>query len=190
MKNILLALSLLFQGMIMYAQSIEPAPNDKSVVYFVRANGMGALINFTYFDGKQVIGRFNGPKYMRYECDPGEHLFWARSENKVFVEANLEAGKIYVIDVIPAMGGFKSAVRLVPVDPDKYKMKRLQKLLAKRDPEEFDQEQIKSLQLKMNEVMIRGLEKYENLKTKEKSIPQLMTDMTVEIEELKYVKKG
>jgi len=89
MKKRTLLFVLLFQ-ITLFAQTIEPAPADKAVVYFVRASGMGALINFTFFDSDQVIGRFNGPKYLRYECEPGDHILWARSENKDFVQASLE----------------------------------------------------------------------------------------------------
>lgn len=63
------------------AQSLTPAPTGKAVVYFVRPSLLGFAINFSYFDSTALIGRFNAPKYIRYECDPGPHLFWARSEN-------------------------------------------------------------------------------------------------------------
>ena len=107
MKKLLLLIALLSHFWVQ-AQTIKPAPTDKAVVYFVRASSLGALINFTYFDSSKVIGRFSGPKFLRYECEPGEHLFWARSENRDYIKGNLEAGKIYVIDVIPQMGSSKS----------------------------------------------------------------------------------
>ncbi|MDX1315030.1 MAG: hypothetical protein R3356_05960, partial [Eudoraea sp.] len=114
MKSFLLGIFLIFPLTFLYAQDNSES-NDKATVYFTRASGLGALINFTYFDGEKAIGKFNGPKYMKYECDPGKHLFWARSENKSFVEAELQAGKVYLIDVLPRMGGLKASVKLVPV---------------------------------------------------------------------------
>ena len=107
MKKILVIL-LTIQSLFIYSQKIDSSLSEKSIVYFTRANSTGALINFTYFDDEKVIGRFNGPKYLKYECNPGKHLFWARSENKSFVEATLLAGKTYIIDVKPKMGAIKA----------------------------------------------------------------------------------
>ncbi|MFZ2283893.1 MAG: hypothetical protein WAV86_08455 [Lutibacter sp.] len=190
MKKIILLSLMSLLNLILFSQNIEPAPNDKSVVYFTRANTVGALINFTYFDGEKVIGKFNGPKYIRYECIPGEHLFWARSENKSFIEANLEAGKIYIIDVVPKMGAIKASVSLVPVNSKKYKLKQIQKLLSKRDSETFNESQLNELQVEMNEIIIRGMEKYNQLKGKEREILQLTPEMTVSEEDLIFTKKA
>ena len=189
MKKNLLLLVLVLQPMLFLGQNSDESTKN-SVVYFTRASGLGALINFTYFDGEKVIGRFNGPKYLRYECSPGKHLFWARSENKSYVEANLEAGKIYVIDVLPRMGGLKAAVLLVPVDKYNYKLKRIQKLLSKRDSETFEESELNALQPEMTELIQRGMERYEKLKEKGKEIPILRSDMTVEEEDLVFVKKS
>ncbi len=181
-----------FKARNFFAQNAEAAPDDsgdKSVVYFVRAKGLGALINFTYFDGEKAIGRFNAPKYLRYECEPGKHLFWARSENKSFVEADLEAGKMYLIEVVPKMGGLKASVELVPVDVKAYKMNKIQKLLTKREPEVFDAAELEELQEKMSEIVVKGMEKYNTLKEKGKDIAQLKPEMTITEQDLIFVKK-
>ena len=140
-------------------------------------------------DGEKVIGRFNGPKYMKYVCDPGKHLFWARSENKSFVDAELKAGEIYIIDVIPRMGGLKASVKITPVDKAVYNMKRIQKLLSKREPETFTKLELDELQNEMSNVIIRGMEKYNDLKNKDKEINFLKPEMTVSKEDLIFVKK-
>lgn len=92
MKKIVTVFSI---GILLYnqlvGQEIPPAPADKAVVYFVRTSGLGFAINFTYIDSVTLIAKANGTNYVRYECDPGNHLFWARSENRDFVEAELEA---------------------------------------------------------------------------------------------------
>jgi hypothetical protein len=189
MKKTLSILLILFQSTILFSQSLDSIPTDKSVVYFTRASALGALINFTYFDGEKVIGRFNGPKYMKYVCDPGKHLFWARSENKSFVDAELKAGEIYIIDVIPRMGGLKASVKITPVDKAVYNMKRIQKLLSKREPETFTKLELDELQNEMSNVIIRGMEKYNDLKNKDKEINFLKPEMTVSKEDLIFVKK-
>jgi hypothetical protein len=187
MKKIILFV-IAFQSLFVFSQKIESTASEKAVVYFTRANATGALINFTFFDGDKTIGRFNGPKYLRYECNAGEHLFWARSENKSFVEATLEPGKTYIIDVIPKMGAIKASVKLVPVDKKNYKLKRIQKLISKRDTELFEESELNELQNEMSEIILRGLEKYKSLKEKGKKIAKLYPEMTVDKNDLIYVK--
>ena len=162
MKKVLFLLALSFQFSLQ-AQTISPVPDDKAVVYFARTSMLGALVKFTYFDENKVIGQFNGSKYLRYECEPGEHVFWAKSENKDFVTANLEAGKIYVIHVQPKMGFLKSGVRLHPVNSSAYKMKRIEKLLSKRHSASLNDKKLAQLQKRKEGVITRGLEKYESL---------------------------
>ena len=156
-----------------HTQSIEPAPSEKAVVYFVRSSMFGFAINFTYFDSTKVIGRFNGHKFLRYECDPGEHLFWARSENRDYVKADLEAGKIYVIDVIPQMGAVKAGVRLVPINSSNYKMKKTQKLLTKGKSESFTERELAVLQKETVDIVARGLERYKKLAASVKTLGNL-----------------
>lgn len=186
-NKVLNLIMILLFSTIAFAQEQEVDNKEKAVVYFVRASGLGSMINFTYFDGDKVIGQFKGQNYMVYECDPGKHLLWARSENKFYVEAELEAGKTYLIDVIPQMGGIKAGVKLVPVDVKNYFLKKVQKLVTKKDPIKLKDTQLENLQTKMSDVIERGLEKYE--KMKEYDIPQLKIDMTIEEEDLVYSKK-
>ena len=168
----------------------ETNADEKATVYFVRASSLGAVINFALFDGEQVIGRINGMKYMRYECEPGKHLFWARSENKSFVEAELEPGKTYLIDVIPQMGGIKAGVALMPVDKSNYKLKRIQKLVSKKEPVSFDANELAKLQSKFTDVIERGMSRYEKRKAKDGTIRILSSDMTIDHQDLVFVKKS
>ena len=168
----------------------ETNADEKATVYFVRASSLGAVINFALFDGEQVIGRINGMKYMRYECDPGKHLFWARSENKSFVEAELEPGKTYLIDVIPQMGGIKAGVALMPVDKSNYKLKRIQKLVSKKEPVSFDANELAKLQSKFTDVIERGMSRYEKRKAKDGTIRILSSDMTIDHQDLVFLKKS
>lgn len=190
MKIKLSLILILLQSVFIYSQNhIESISKDKSIVYFTRASGLGALINFTYFDGEKAIGKFNGSKYMRYECNSGQHLFWARSENKSFIEADLKAGEIYVIDVIPTMGGLKAQVILLPVDKADYKLKRIQKLISKKEAETFNKADLREIQDDMKDVIARGIKKYNEQKGKGKSFNQLPPEMTVSKNDLIYVKK-
>lgn len=165
------------------AQNIAPAPADKAVVYFVRYSSLGFAINFTYFDSTRLIGRFNGPKYIRYECEPGAHLFWARSENRDFVEANLEAGKIYFIVANPRMGVVKAQIELVPLDPsDKKTMKKVLDLLAKKPSESFSQQDLQMDMEELKDVAPKGIEKYKKDKANGTEFPQLSPGMFYDVQ--------
>ena len=160
------------------SQEIPPAPADKSVVYFVRASGLGFAINFTYFDSTKLIGKSNGTNYIRYECEPGHHLFWARSENRDFVEAEVEAGKIYFLEVVPQMGAIKASVQLKPVDPSNEKtMKRILKIFNKKGPETFSPGELEKEAENSKDVMERGLEKFREEKEKGKKTDRLEKEM-------------
>ena len=152
------------------AQTVEPAPNDKAVVYFARPNTLGLAINFVYFDGEKVIGRFMGNRYMRYECEPGEHLFWAKAENRDFITADVEAGKIYVVEAIPVMGAVRAGVRLEPINSADYKMKSIQKLLGKKGPEQLNEIEFQKQQRQKESIIKSGMEKYAKLKRKPKNL--------------------
>ena len=165
MKNIFLYF-LLFSQVALNAQTIEPAPADKAVVYFVRANSVGIIMDFVYFDNDQAIARFNGMKYFRYECEPGEHLFWAKAESRDYVRADLEAGKIYFIDVIPQMGIMSAGVKLVPINSSEYNMRRIKKLLTKKESVVMDQEKLAALQKRLSGTIEKGLLKLEKNENK------------------------
>lgn len=180
-KQILFIISLFLITLSAIGQNIEPAPADKAVVYFTRTSSMGFAINFSYFDSTTLIGVFNGPKYIRYECEPGRHIFWARSENKDFVEAELEAGKVYFIEAIATMGAVKAGVDLVPVDPNDVRMmKKIFKLLAKRYSESFTADELQFESTRLQDVIARGIEKYTNDKNTGKIYPQLTKEMNFE----------
>lgn len=159
-------------------QGLSPAPADKAVVYIVRTSSLGFAINFSYFDSTQLIGRFNGPKYIRYECEPGTHLIWGRSENRDFIEADLEAGKIYFIEATPKMGAMKAAIELKPVDPnDAKKMEKILKLINKKPSQSFTEAELAADEKELGDAIVRGLEKYKEEKASGKVIAQLPKTM-------------
>ncbi len=153
-----------------FSQGISLAPADKAVVYFARPSALGFAINFSYFDSAKLIGRFNGSKYIRYECEPGKHLFWARSENRSFVKAELEAGKIYFLKADPRMGALKAGVNLIPVNPDNpSEMKNIIKIIEKKPAESFTEQQLADDVRDLKDAIDRGLAKYQEDKAKGKT---------------------
>jgi hypothetical protein len=91
-----------------------PLP-DKALVYFMRPSAYGFAVNFQIWDGDHFIGLSQAKSYFAYACDPGTHLFLGIAENKVAVEADLEAGKTYYIGTNVRTGVWKARVLFTPV---------------------------------------------------------------------------
>lgn len=157
-------------------QAIDKPTEGKSLVYFLRS-GAGPLLNFRIYDKEVFLGAINGGKYLVYECEPGQHVFWATSENRDFVEANLEANSVYVLNVEGQMGAFIASVNLKPLKPTEFRDKKLLYQVVKNND--------KVLYAKSNddksESIKKGLEKYDELKAKNSDkIGILTADMKFE----------
>ncbi|MFO7826432.1 MAG: hypothetical protein R6V72_21020 [Cyclobacterium sp.] len=156
------------------SQELRSPAEGKSLVYFVRSSGTGALINFKYFDGENYLGKFKSRNYFIYECDPGEHVFWVTSENRDFIEANILPGKVYIIEVRPTPGALKAAVRLFPIAGDDAKSKkRLGKLISKKEPIALHEVDFSSEAEKLEYYIQNGMKKYLSDKEKGKKITLL-----------------
>jgi hypothetical protein len=94
---------------------IEEISSGKVRVYFMRPSGLGFAIHFQIWDRYRLIGLSQAKSYFAYECEPGEHLFIGRAENKRAVEADLEAGKSYYIITQVKMGAWKARMAFIPV---------------------------------------------------------------------------
>jgi|GEM_PF-714487 len=163
-----------------FAQGIQPPSKGKAVVYFIPANS-GA--NFEYFHQDKYIGAFKSNHYLRYECDPGKQLFWASSENKYFLTAELKEGGIYIVMVYATIGGWKSHVQLVPLvmNNDQKEFKFAKKLINSRRPVSISERKLAKMNLKLKDfIYIKlnmynerwKLEKYFNNMTAEMAIPE------------------
>ena len=162
MRKIVFFLTFVIVSIAGYSQELRKPIEGKAIVYFVRSTGMGALINFKYFDGEKYLGKFNYGKYLVYECEPGKHVFWSRSENTDFIEAELEAGKTYIVDSEAQMGAIKAGVELVPFNPNPESYKTPKKFEKKKNTI------LKSISENKEYVatdvdLKQGLEEYENI---------------------------
>ncbi|MEO0471031.1 MAG: hypothetical protein AAF206_15495 [Bacteroidota bacterium] len=188
-SNFFLLLLLLFDIGLVAAQDIEPAPNDKAVVYFLRPEGFwGGAVKFTYFDGNKVVGKFAGRNYIRYECEPGTHNFWAKSENRSYVQGNLEPGKIYLIEAQPTAGILYARVRLKPVDPSSKDMWRFQKLITNKGGKKFTDTLLANMNNRFTGKAMRGLIKLKKLEVKGKEIPKIDGEMAMDAADLYFTK--
>lgn len=138
-KFTLLFLFALTTALYANGQDFSKPSEGKSLVYFVRLPGTGALINFKYFDGDTYLGKMNGSNYFLYERDPGPHVFWVAAENRDFITGDLQPNSTYVVAVQATMGAFKSAVRLFPVSPEDEKyLVKVKKIMDKKEPTELE----------------------------------------------------
>ena len=166
--------SMLFPVRNSFAQNLATPAEGKSLVYFVRSSGTGALVNFKYFDGNTYLGKFSGLNYFILECEPGKHVFWVTSENRDFVEADLLPDKVYFIEVRPTVGAVKAAVKLFPVAADNQKgSAKLYKILAKKDPLALTEKDFSEEEESLEFYIRNGMKKYEADKEKGKAITQL-----------------
>lgn len=87
--------------------ALAPAPG-KALVLFCRSQVMGAAVKVKLYADGTFLGIIMSRNYIPYECDPGKHEFIAAAENAGFLEAELEAGKIYLVQVSIHMGALKA----------------------------------------------------------------------------------
>ncbi|MBI3397634.1 MAG: hypothetical protein HY265_06985 [Deltaproteobacteria bacterium] len=97
------------------SQALLQPTSDKALVRFMRPSGFGFAINFNIWDGEKVIGNSVAKAQFDYLVEPGKHTFVAVAENKVFLEAQLEAGKTYYVLTEVHMGLWKARVGFVAV---------------------------------------------------------------------------
>ena len=89
---------------------------EKAVVRFMRPSGFGYAIDFNVWDGEKLVGNSVAKAQFDYLAVPGRHIFVAVAENKTFLEAELEGGKVYYIITQVRMGAWKARVGLVAVN--------------------------------------------------------------------------
>ncbi len=178
------------ESKVTFGQVQNDLSPDSATVYIMRPNTYGGLVNFTFFDGNQLIGKFNGGKYMIYKCTPGEHVFWARSENRSYLKANLAAGKLYMMEAVPQMGAFKAGVELLPLMPKHTNLKRFQKLVARRGPEVFSPIKLDLLSTEMVDVKNRGMDKLRKMESEGFTFKKLHENMDFSPSDLILVVKS
>ncbi len=159
-----------------FSQTLKKPKQGKSLVYIMRSNSLGSALNFRVYDKDKFLGALPSKAYFTYECDPGAHLFWAASENRDYVEASLEADKVYVIDLRAKVGMFIAAVGVEPYEPNNEKhVKRLKKVLKKHISANVVDGNLTD---EKEENIAKAMEAYEKIKDKEFSkIKKLLPNM-------------
>lgn len=80
----------------------------KALIYFVRTQTLGFAVKVKlYADGK-FAGLIMSKTFIPLEVDPGKHEFVVAAENAGFLEAEVEPGKIYMVQVSIHMRAWKA----------------------------------------------------------------------------------
>jgi hypothetical protein len=94
------------------------APDDRATVVFVRPSGMAFAVNFSIIDqGGHWLGDAVSKSHFAVVLPPGEYTFVGWAENTDLVKATLAAGRVYYVEVSPALGALYSQVSLEALTP-------------------------------------------------------------------------
>lgn len=185
--RLLLTVLYLFSGSLtsIFCQGFQQPAEGKAVVYFVRVTGLGFAVSFEYFHQDKYIGAFKGKGYLRYECDPGENLFWISSENKEFVTADLKPGGTYVVVVDVVMGAMKARVGATPIDESSEVFARAKELVNSKPPETTPLDKIDNMNVKLKKFIEEKLTMYDTKWKNEKNFNRISPEMDIPEESLK-----
>jgi hypothetical protein len=91
---------------------------DRATVVFIRPSGLGFAINFAILDQQgHWVGDAVSESHFAALLPPGEYMFVAWAENTAALKATLGAGRVYYVQVDPAMGAFSARVFLEALTP-------------------------------------------------------------------------
>lgn len=92
--------------------------DNKALVIFMRHSFVGSAISSSLFDisdgDEQLIAILKSKNKVAYYSPPGQRQFMVIAENADFMDANLQAGKIYYAIVTPRMGIWKARFSIHP----------------------------------------------------------------------------
>ncbi|MBR8537580.1 hypothetical protein KDU71_18570 [Carboxylicivirga sediminis] len=160
MKNVKLLIVVLI-SFISVVCSAQEQISATSTLYIVRTSSLGAAMNFKFFMDDQYLGKFNYGKYFKLEVPAGEHVIWAKAENRSYVKATLEAGQTYVINAEPKMGAMKASVALKAInEPTEKEMERIIKYINKKKLLIYDKDKREAEQKDYAGLIEKGMQHY------------------------------
>jgi len=112
-------------------QAVAPV-SDRATVAFIRDSGIGFVVNFSIIDqAGNLLGDAVAKSHFALQLPPGRYFFFARGgENTDVVQADVSAGRIYYVHVVPRFGAWLARVELDPIKPNEEDARSLQAWLA------------------------------------------------------------
>lgn len=179
-KSLIVMILVMISGILpTFSQGFVPPSPGKAVVYFVRVTKIGFAISFEFFHQDKYIGAFKDKNYMRYECDPGQQLLWASSENKEFITCDLKAGGSYIVLVDVEMGAWKAHVGFSPITADDERFARAKEVIMSKAPIVTPQKKIDDMNAKLADFIPEQLRKYDTIWKNEKNFRHISPDMAI-----------
>lgn len=112
------------------------AKADTATVVFIRHSGMAKKAVTTILDeGGHFVGDSTASSYFAREVPAGKHMFITWAENTDFLTADVQAGKVYYVEVDPSMGAWSARFHLFAVKPGSKQWSELQDWL--KDNKQF-----------------------------------------------------
>ncbi|GIU38547.1 hypothetical protein TUM3794_11150 [Shewanella colwelliana] len=101
--------------------SAEPmiADAETAVISFYRMETLIGEVPFDIWSEAGYVGSTKAGDYFQVRVAPGKHTFVALSERYSVLEAEVEAGKEYVVEFDVDMGWNQAHVQILPIDPVK-----------------------------------------------------------------------
>jgi len=107
-----------------------PEP-DKALVVFLRPVKMAGYVSSVVFDDQDLVAVLMDYTYAAYQATPGNHRFMVVSEAADFMDADLEAGKVYFALVKVRMGVWRGRFSLMPLTPHDKEWQHLRRWLSR-----------------------------------------------------------
>ncbi len=113
------------------AAPVAPVSNSATIV-FIRDSGLGFAVNFSIIDqAGNLLGDAVARSHFALRLPPGRYFFFARGgEGTDAVQADVTAGRLYCIRVVPQFGIWLARVELDPVKPNEKEWSSLHGWLA------------------------------------------------------------
>ena len=135
---------------------------------------------FKIFHNDKFLTEIKSENCFRYECSPGKHLFWSVSENHEYLEAELEAGKTYIIQATVTMGVFKGRGFFTPVSyTDKERFEKTRTVIMTFPPFIPAEAIVTKMNEKLAKEIRECLQDYETKKKSGTMFNVLPSDMAV-----------
>ncbi len=145
---------------VIFGQGFDQPAEGKAAIYFVSSTKK--LIAFEFFYNDKFIGELQKLNYMRYECEPGQQLFWASSESKEFLEAYLEAGKSYIVKVELRTGFWRVNPKFTPINGSDEFFPKAAEMIKEKAPYNIPESEIQSHQSELSDFIANILDHYQN----------------------------
>jgi hypothetical protein len=114
--------------------AVTPVP-DRATIAFIRDSGFGFAVNFSIIDqAGNLLGDAVARSHFALQVPAGRYFFLARGgENTDVVQAEVGAGRLYYVHVVPRIGAWLARVELDPIKPNEQDSRSLPAWLATTD---------------------------------------------------------